>query len=312
MKHILIGIVFFLNNTYILSQIDKTDSIYFNVSLDPVIVSSSKLDVNAFIKMCIKDETFYKAFRNLRKINYKSQNYFVGYDKKKIPKTNYQSTTLQHFENKCRTMDTYDESVTGNFFDKKKKINYYTGELFDKLFFTHGKVCNTDDADILDINKKGKTKTEGRVMELKKLIFKPGTKVDVPYLGNRMEIFSPKMIQYYDYSIESKIFNNKIDCYVFKIRVKESAEKKDEDDTVVKFLETYFDKSNLQIVGRTYRLKCDNWMYDFDVLMNIELTKINDKYYPTYIKYDGKWDVVFKSQEQCSFYAKMTDFFEKK
>ncbi len=306
-------IVFFLLNSFVAtSQQYNKDSIYFDVTLDPVIVSASKLDVNAFIKMCIKDETFYKAFRNLRKINYKSQNYFVAYNKKKIPLTTYQSNTFQHFENKCRTMDTYDENISGNFYDKKRKIRYYTGELFDKLFFTHGKVCEIEDTDILDINKKGKTKTEGRVLELKKLIFKPGTKVDVPYLGHKMEIFSPKMTKYYDYSIESKLFNGKIDCYVFKIRVKEEAEKNDEDDTVVKYLDTYFDKSNMQIVGRTYRLKCDNWLYDFDVLMNIELTKINDKYYPIYIKYDGKWDVAFKSQEHCAFNAKMTDFFEKK
>ncbi len=286
----------------------KEDSIYYKLTLDEFVVKDTRLNLKNFIKKIQTDETFYRAFKNLRKHTYQAENSITLYDKKKNVRAGYESLILQHSDGSCRTMDVQKESVTGSFFEKNsRKPRFYTAELFDRLFLTHGKVCegtSEDDADSLSLQK-ADDKTSGHINDLKKLIFKPGERVNVPFIGKKMEIFSEKMQPYYDYSFLSGRYKDSVDCYIFTVRAKPGMGEK---ETVVKFMETYFDKVDFQVLGRNYRLKYANWIFQFDVTMNIELGKLGKKYIPYFIHYDGYWDIPLKKPEIAVFYSKFRSF----
>ncbi len=129
------------------------------------------------------------------------------------------------------------------------------------------------------------------------MIFQPGRKVEVPLIGKKTAIFDEDMLKYYDFSITSKIYQNKWDCYVFKAAAKP---KYRSGKTVIKYIETYFDKNNFQVVGRNYHLKYDG-LFDFDVKMKIELSKVKEKYVPTFIQYNGQWKIPTKRREVAKF-----------
>ena len=56
-------------------------------------------------------------------------------DKEKNVKASLQSKTIQHVKNGCRTMETLQESTTGDMYDKDKNFNYYTAQLYAGLFY---------------------------------------------------------------------------------------------------------------------------------------------------------------------------------
>ena len=144
------------------------------------------------------------------------------------------------------------------------------------------------------------------VAQLKKLIFQPGEKVDVPIIGRKTAIFDEKLAQYYDYTIGSKTFAETTECYVFEAAVKPEYLDRKEGKTVVKSLETFFEKKTFQVVGRNYRVAYYGALFDFDVTMNVELTKVDGQYLPKYIAYDGFWKIPTQKREQAKFTIKMT------
>ncbi|MEM6967208.1 MAG: hypothetical protein AAF573_20770 [Bacteroidota bacterium] len=302
--------VLFFNAT--LAQKDTIEFSTFAVKLDSIVVTASKqgFDVEDFINMVQKDESFYRAFRNIRTLSYASDNHMEAFSKKGNLKASYDSKTQQTSDGRCRTMETLDQVVTGKFYKRKKKYRYYTAKMYDRLFFTHGEVCETqrtEEATGYDAsnNLKGMSK---HINELKKLIFYPGQKADVPFIGKKTAIFEEKMAKYYDFSISSKMYDSEIDCYVFLAQVKPTTK---DSKTVIKHMETYFDKTTFQVIARNYHLEHAGTMFDFDVKMDIKLVKIKDQYVPEFIHYDGRWDIPMKKPEIFKFDIKFYEY-EKK
>ncbi|MFT5167855.1 MAG: hypothetical protein ACI8P3_003093 [Saprospiraceae bacterium] len=277
------------------------------VLMDSIVVSATRtgFDVQDFIKIVREDESFYSAFRNMRTRSYSSDNEIIMFSNKGTQKAKFYSQIKQYSDDTCRTMEVLNETVTGNFYKKKHKLRYYTAKLFDQLFFTHGKVCETGSSDDPPAPKKN---MEKHISELKKLIFSPGEKADIPLIGKKTEIFSEKMEKYYDFSISSEKYNEGIDCYVFAAVIKPEYQTKKEDKTVIKSLYTYFDKSNFQVVARTYQLKYYGTLFDFNVNMKIELRKFGELYVPEYLEYDGFWDIPAKKPEIAKFHARFYDY----
>ena len=278
------------------------------VLIDSIVVSASRtgFDVEDFIQMVREDKSFYQAFRNIRTRSYSAENEISMFSKKRKEKAKYNSQTRQTSEGLCRTMAVLNEDVKGNFYKRKKRIRYYTAKMFDQLFFTHGKVCQSAQAtDDPPAPSKGMQK---HITELKKLIFSPGEKADVPIIGKKTEIFSKKMAKYYDYSITSQVYKDGVDCYVFSAIVKPEYLTHKEDKTVIKSLNTYFEKSNFQVVARDYQLKYYGALFDFDIKMKIELKKHGDLYVPEYLEYDGFWNVPMKKPEVSKFYSRFYDY----
>jgi hypothetical protein len=282
------------------------DSIYYKLNIDEFVVRDTRLDVNGFIKKMQRDETFFRAFRHLRRKSYTSVNDIRFFDKRKQLKAAYVSQTAQQSDGNCRTMQTLQETVEGNFFDRKRNFNYYTAAMFDRLFLTHERICEGDStADTLRMAS-ADSRIGNYINQLKKLIFRPGERIDLPFLGNKTEIFSPRMVKYYDYSLTAEKYKGQTDCYVFRIAAKPEVAQSDK--VVVKYLETFFDKSNFQILGRNYQLKYANMLFQFDVKMQIELQQIRSGYVPSFIRYEGEWSVPLKPKERCIFSTKMLNF----
>lgn len=305
LKTSILTITFFSFNFHVIAQKDTSEYVPISafVNLDSFVVTATRkgFNVDDFIELVRKDDSFFKAFHNLRFVDATFQNDIRLFDKKGKVKASYRSNSVQTSDGRCREMQNFDEQVSGNYFKRKKKYRYYTATLYDRVFFTNGRVCENPDATTWQ---EGKSGIEKHISELKKLIFSPGEKADVPLIGNKTAIFEPKMRQYYDYSISSKKYVNGADCYVFTAKVKDEFENKKEGKTIIKYLETYFEKETFQVLARNYQLAASTTFYDFDVTMRVKLTKVGEKYFPETVEYDGQWDIPFKKPEIAVFTAK--------
>src|SRR5690242_9496117 len=86
------------------------------VTLSEVVVRNN-LDVGKFLQLIKNDTTFYKAFRTLHILGFTSLNDIRMKDKNGNVKASLLSKTVQHVANGCRTMETLQESTTGNMYD---------------------------------------------------------------------------------------------------------------------------------------------------------------------------------------------------
>ena len=270
------------------------------IYLDSLIVSATRngFDVQDFIERVRADESFYQAFDNLRTLSYHSDNSIHFFDKKGRPKATYHAIIQQHSDGRCRQMSFFEELSSGNFYKRKhkRKHRYYTAKMHSELFLTYGTVCEP-----LSSSKNKPKGIQKHITELKKLIFNPGEKADVPLIGKKTALFSDRMKGYYNYSISSEKYKGLTDCYVFTAEVKPEYLERKKDKTVIKYLKTYFSKDNLQIVARDYYLYYYGALFDFDVRMNVELTKFGALYVPEKIEYDGFWDIPARKPEIAKF-----------
>jgi hypothetical protein len=281
----------------------------FSIQLDSLVVTATRkgFDVTDFIKMVQEDESFYQAFRNIRTMTYRSDNDLKMFSKKGKEKASLENTILQISDGRCRTMETINPLITGKYYKRKKKIRYYTAKLHDRLFFTYGKICESERIEDQEgyNDSQNLTGMSKHINELKKLIFYPGQKADIPFIGKKTAIFEEKMAKYYDFSISSKTYKSTTDCYVFLAKVKDGTK---QDETVIKYMETFFDKKTFQVIARNYHLAHRGTMFDFDVKMDISLKTIGEKYVPELIAYDGQWNVPFHKPEISKFNISFYDF----
>ncbi len=279
------------------------------VFLDSFVVTAKRQGFNPeeFIQYVLEDESFYLAFQNLRRVSYEAENEITLFNRKGGIKADYSSKTKQVSDGRCRSMEFLEQNDSGKFFKRKnREYKYYTAKLFDRIFYTHGTVCASKQSKPSHISEitPPEGKLEKHIFELKKLIFQPGMKADVPVIGGKTAIFSEKMQRYYNYSLLSKNYKG-IDCYAFIASQKHEFE---EDDTVIKYMETFFEKSNFQVVARNYWLKYNGALFSFDVKMKVRLTKRGDMYLPQHIEYEGFWDIPMKAAERAKFKTKFSDF----
>src|SRR6266436_314656 len=121
----------------------NTGAVSRMITLSEVVVRNN-LDIAKFLQRIKDDTSFYKAFRTLHILGFTSLNDIRMIDKKGNVVASLESKTIQHVANGCRTMETAQESTTGDMYDDRKNFNYYTAELYAGLFFTKGKVCGED------------------------------------------------------------------------------------------------------------------------------------------------------------------------
>ncbi|MEZ4908825.1 MAG: hypothetical protein R2771_14560 [Saprospiraceae bacterium] len=316
MKKLLISIslLISLNSFSQISPNEKVDSFQYEQSfiiyLDSVVVSAVNQGfvIEDFIELIQNDETFYRAFKNLRYSDYDFSNDITFFTKKNKTSGKLQSVNHQYFNDNCRWMDVSSTSENYGIYDKKGNSEYFTMDMYEKQFFTEGLICDIDTAVDINFKSTGGSKIENYSTELKKLIFSPGSDIDIPLIGNKMEIFSPEMQKYYDYSFYHSYYNGEIPSYVFSVNLKKSLKQSQQNKTVIKYLNTYFQSDNLQVLAREYHLKYKFPGMDFDVVINIKLDKKNNIYYPTTIYYSGNWNVLFKKREISTFKTNIYNF----
>lgn len=271
------------------------------------VVVRNNFNYKTLLTQIQNDTSFYKAFRNLRVLGFSSYNDIKMLDKKGAVKASLFSKTRQNRVDGCRTMDVLEENTTGDFYDKKKEYNYLTPELYAGLFFTKGKVCGENNivkGHIMSLsNKSGMDKHKE---QLKMLFFNPGKKIPgIPFIGDKLDLYDEDAHKLYDYKLDVVEFHGVL-SYLFSITPKE--EKINSDRVVVDQMVTWFDMKTLEVLARNYSLSYKAGVYDFDVSMEVEMTKFDGLTVPKILRYKGDWDVIFKKRERAIFTATLFDF----
>jgi hypothetical protein len=288
------------------SQTDSSqiEALGKETTLSEVVIRNG-FDVNKFLQRIKHDTTFYKAFRTLRTVGFTSLNDIKMRDGDGKITASLYSKTKQNRTNGCRTMNVLEEKATGDIY-KGKELNYYTAQLYASLFFTNGKICGEDNI-VAGKQRNGKDKKglDKHKEQLKMLFFNPGQKIPgIPFIGDKVDIFDPSVSKYYDFSIDMDEMSGQ-QCYVFKIIPKPDI---DRDDIVFDNITTWFNSKTMEIVGRNYDLSYDTPVYDFDVHMEVKMTKFEGLLVPQLLVYNGNWKVALKKRERGIFTATIFDF----
>lgn len=276
------------------------------ITLDTFIVRARNegFDVPNFIRLIKEDTTFYKAFKTMRLKTYNAENYINCLNKKGESVASLVSETKQIYRDGCRTMNTLEEKVTGDFYTKKGNYNYFTAQLYASLFFTSGKVCNENNIVRGSMSRElsGMNRVEKSKVQLKLLMFNPGASIPgLPFIGNKVGIFEPDVAKMYDFSLSAEMKNG-METYKFAAVPKPEYRKK----VVINKFVTWFDPDNYAIIARDYSLSYDALGYDFDVDMYVTLRQVGKDLLPSFIQYRGNWKVVTKARERVNFKAEFT------
>lgn len=276
------------------------------IQLDSVVkITAQKFGIETFINAIISDTSFYEAFRNMKKYTFIAENRIFSYDKNnKVDGKVYRK--IRHNNDGPYKMEYLVKENSGNLYKKNGKYQLYTIEMFDYIFMN---AYNTDFVPNAPASDgKGGT-NESYKDKLKTLIFNPGRPIKgLPFIGNKTEIFTANMRQYYDYSFYSATYLDSIPVYRFKVSVKPDLSKWTKDGLMIKELVTIFDKRTFEILGRYVDMKYSNMLFDFDVQMNIEMSYFNEVKLPTKITYQGNWDYPLKKEERASFLIVHKDY----
>lgn len=273
------------------------------------IVLRTDINIPDFIKRVQDDTTFYKAFKTLRTLSYTSINDIRMTDKHGDLVASLNSKTHQTRKGDCRSMETLNEQTSGDIRDNKGNWNYITAELYAGLFFTKGSICGETNIVHGGFSKEDNLSgMEKHKEQLKQLFFNPGKSIPgIPFLGNKMDIFSKDAAELYHYIIDMKNYNGR-DCYVFTVKAREDLTSDQRDEIVIDEMTTWFDAKTMEVMGRVYDMSYDAGVYDFNVHMEAQLSKIGDLLVPTLLRYNGTWGVVFKKRERGIFTATLYDF----
>lgn len=308
---LLTGLGLLLLSSFIHAQDEDsldTERLAKMVHLSEVVVRTD-MNVAAFIERVKKDTSFYKAFRNLHVLGFTAWNDIRIKDKKGNTKASLISKTRQVRSHGCRSMEILNEKASGDFYDKDGGYNYNTGELYAGLFFTKGSVCGESNiVKGIDFRPKSAKGVERRKEQLKMLFFNPGKKIPgIPFIGDKIDIFDPERAKYYDFTLDFGEQDGE-SCYVFSIKVKPGLTGGERNSIVIDSMITWFNTRTMEVMARNYDMTYDAGVYDFDVRMEVQMTKFGNYLVPKMLRYIGNWNVVFKKRERGSFTATLFDF----
>jgi hypothetical protein len=278
------------------------------IALDTTVkITARKFGIETFINAIVTDESFYQSFRDMKKYTFTAENRIYTYDKKdKVEGKIYRK--IRHNNDGPYKMEYLAKEDAGKLYKKNGKYQLYTVEMFDYIFM------NPYNSDLvtegpMTTGAKGKGANESYKDKLKTLIFTPGRPIKgLPFIGDKTQIFTANMRQYYDYSYDSGTYLDSIPVYRFKVAVKNDLSSGTKDGLMIKTLTTIFDKRNFAILGRYVDMKYSNMLFDFDVQMNIEMSYFGGEKLPTKITYQGNWDYPFKKEERASFLIVHKDY----
>lgn len=278
------------------------------VSLTEVVIRSD-LDVASFVRRVKEDTSCYKAFRSLHLIGFSSLNDIRLMNKKGKLKASLQSRTRQNRSRRCRTMDVLEEKTTGDFYSDGRGYNYYTAQLYAGLFFTRDSICGENNiVKGIEFSTHSKKGLEKHKEQLKMLFFNPGKRIPgIPFIGDKIDIFDPDRAVLYDFILDKADYEGQ-SCYIFSIKAKEGLRAGKKDRVVIDNMVTWFNAKTMEIMARNYDLSFNAGVYDFNVHMEVQLTRFGNLLVPKTLRYKGNWNVLFKKRERGVFTATLFDF----
>jgi len=278
------------------------------VTMDEFVISAAieDFDVEDFISQVVDDTTFYQAFLNLKYFPHEIEGDMVVYAKDESEAATLQRLATQHLtDDEIKWVEIKSEKSNGKIKKKNGNWKYLTAEVYDDVFFpTHQhKVSN-------EITQRDQELVTGSKMEkhkaqLKKMLFNPGQPIDnIPFIGDKLAIFSPEMVPFYDYSIFLYDYADSIPCIAFSSYVKTG----EEDEVVIRDMTSYFHVDTREVIAREYRLAHETIFFDFDISIKVE-NKLKDEWLlPISVFYDGWWDIPFKKPEIIRFSMKCSGY----
>ena len=291
-------------------QADSTDNerLAKMISLSEAIVRTD-LNVPKFIERVKNDTTFYKAFRNLRVLGYTSWNDIRIRDKRENIKASLVSKTRQLRQGNCRRMEVISEKTTGDFYTSVGDYRYNTAEMYAGLFFTRDSVCG--ESNIVkgaDFRPKASSGMARHKEQLKMLFFNPGKRIPgIPFIGDKIDIFDPERAVNYDFIVDYGDYEGR-SCYIFSIKAKQDLPSGARNEIVIDSMVTWFDAKTMEVLARNYDMSYSAAVYDFNVHMEVQMTRFGELLVPRLLRYVGNWDVVFKKRERGFFTATLFDF----
>lgn len=278
------------------------------IQLSEVIVRSD-INVPAFIKRVKNDTGFYKSFRNLRVLRFNAINDIRMLNKKGGLQASLNSRTRQYAQRGCRFTEVLEEKHSGDFYDSEGDYNYYTASMYAGIMFARDTMCgetNVVKGSMFDL--KGKRGFDKHKEQLKMLFFQPGVPIPgIPFIGNKLGIFEKNMQQLYEFRIDLVEYQGE-NCYLFEAKARNGLSMSEQSKMVIDEMKTWLAVSDMSILGKTYRMRYNAGVYDFDVNMEVELKRFGNLQVPTLIRYTGDWDVPFKKRERGIFTAVLYNF----
>ena len=275
-----------------------------SVMLDSVMVTAVKdgFSVEEFIHYVKTDTTFYQGFKNLRYYNHDYHS-----DLKVLKKNGellgslFRSGKYAIINEKLAVHidSTFDD---GRIFNRKGEYRHYTPEFFDEIFFPKDTITVTRYA--RNREKEAEEENEQNEEDAKKIVFSIGSgDVEAGNSKNKkkLAVFDIDMQQYYDYLISKETFQDSIECYSFTVRMKEGLKKKEKEQVLIRELVSYFDKKTFNVIYRKYIMFYRNWLIDLDVSVEVYMDYVDTELVPSYIHYNGFWDIPFAKPEYADF-----------
>lgn len=276
------------------------------VTLSEFIVRSEpEMDKEAFIRRVVTDSSFYQAYVNLRFYPHRFVSELTVFNKGEKEKGKLYRQAAQHRYDRMAWVTIDKERTNGKIYKRNGEHKYLTAEMFDDVFFPRGKFYPSTEITSMEQGETGDSKLEQYKAQLKKMLFNPGQEIStVPFIGDKVALFSDEMIQYYSFHIYHTIYEGR-ECYVFEVTEKPGNRN---NDTVIKSMISYFDKETMNVVMREYVLQNDVFVFNFDINIKVLNQIVNGVVVPKKMVYDGAWNVLFKSPEIIQFEIDFMDY----
>lgn len=271
-----------------------------------VISADDSFNPEDFMDHVLNDSSFYQAFINLKYIPHEFDSDLVVRNKGEKEKGKLYREARQELTGQKRVVTIDHQETNGKVLKKNGQHKYLTAEMYDEVFFPDiSESVGPSISKFEQLEQKG-SKLDKFKSQLKKMMFNPGREIlSVPFIGDKMDIFSEDMVEYYDYSVYSAYGPDSVYCYVFQVDAKGEFRS---NKTVIKKMLSYFDKESLQVLSREYRLVNSTVLFQFDIWMKVENRLSQGKLLPRRIQYDGNWDIPFKSPEIIQFDIRCSNY----
>lgn len=285
----------------------QPDTLLKHITLSEFVVSAqaSGFSVERFVEQVMTDTTFYQSFLNTKYYPHNLRSDLVVQNKheKEVATMHRGGKFIRDGAMGELRIDSVREQ--GKLRKRNGEFRFLTVEMYDDVFFPKGRFVanNTIRSREQEIDRS--SRFDKYKSELKKFMFNPGQEIaSVPLIGDKLALFEPDMAEFYDHRIWSDQRNGH-DCWVFSSDVRPGT---DEDDTVIKRMETWFDKVSRQVIAREYRIAYASLFLDFDIRMRVDNAVVAGALVPTFVDYDGDWDIPFSKREVIRFQLRMGEW----
>jgi hypothetical protein len=285
----------------------QDDAIKKAVQLPEFVISADDaFDAEDFMRHVLTDSSFYQAFINLKYVPHHFRSDLTVRNKGEKEKGKLHRKAEQLLVDEHRQVVIKEEDTNGKVFKKNGEHRYLTAEMYDEVFFPKNKEPVQPTIARFEQLESKESKMDKYKSQLKKMLFNPGQEIlSVPFIGDKMDIFSEDMIKYYDYTVYSAYTPDSVYCYVFQVDAKPDYGK---NRTVIKRMVSYFEKESLNVVSREYALSNNTLLFQFDIWMKVDNDLRGGHLLPRRIQYDGNWDIPFRSPEIIQFDIRCSDY----